>query len=74
MSIDLLIIRNRAKLEKLITNDENYVKILKQSQKLDKLINRKMKEKNSHIFPTLVWDNSKQFKIMITGKHYKYSI
>lgn len=54
MSIDLLIIRNRAKLEKLITNDENYVKILKQSQKLDKLINRKMKEKNSHIFPTLV--------------------
>lgn len=42
MSIDLLIIRNRAKLEKLITNDENYVKILKQSQKLDKLINKKM--------------------------------
>ena len=42
MSIDLLIIRNRAKLEKLITEDKEYSKILKQSQKLDKLINRKM--------------------------------
>lgn len=42
MSIDLLIIRNRAKLEKLITNDEDYKKILKQSQKLDILINKKM--------------------------------
>lgn len=42
MSIDLLILRNRIKLEKLITNDEKYSKILKQSQKLDKLINRKM--------------------------------
>jgi len=42
MSLDLLILRNRVKLEKLITNDEKYSKILKQSQKLDKLINRKM--------------------------------
>lgn len=44
MSIDLLIIRNRARLEKLITEEEDYSKILKQSQKLDKLINTKMKE------------------------------
>lgn len=42
MSIDLLIIRNRAKLERLITEDKEYSKILKQSQKLDKLINKKM--------------------------------
>ncbi|MBQ3408895.1 MAG: Spo0E family sporulation regulatory protein-aspartic acid phosphatase [Clostridia bacterium] len=42
MSIDLLIIRNRVKLEKLITEDKEYSKILKQSQKLDKLINKKM--------------------------------
>lgn len=44
MSIDLLIIRNRARLEKLITEEEDYSKILKQSRKLDKLINTKMKE------------------------------
>ncbi len=43
MSIDLLIIRNKARLEKLITNEEDYSKILKQSQKLDKLINQKMR-------------------------------
>lgn len=44
MSIDLLIIRNRARLEMLITEDKEYSKILKQSRKLDKLINAKMKE------------------------------
>ena len=44
MSIDLLIIRNRARLEKLITEDKDYSKILKQSRKLDKLINTKIKE------------------------------
>ena len=43
MSIDLLIIRNRARLEKLITEDKEYSIIL---QKLDKLINAKMKEIN----------------------------
>lgn len=47
MSIDLLIIRNRARLEKLITEDKEYNIILKQSQKLDKLINAKMKEINA---------------------------
>jgi len=41
MSIDMLIVRNRAKLEKLITEEKNYKKILKQSQKLDKLLNKK---------------------------------
>jgi hypothetical protein len=44
MSIDLLIIRNRARLEKLITEDKDYRKILRQSQKLDRLLNKKMKE------------------------------
>lgn len=42
MSIDLLIIRNRAKLEKMITEEKDYKLILKQSRKLDKLINTKM--------------------------------
>lgn len=42
MSIDLLIIRNRARLEKLITEDKDYKKVLRQSRKLDKLINEKM--------------------------------
>lgn len=41
MSIDMLIVRNRAKLEKLITEEKNYKKILKQSQKLDKLLNKR---------------------------------
>ncbi len=41
MSIDLLIIRNRAKLEKLITEEKDYKKILKQSQRLDKLLNKR---------------------------------
>ena len=44
MSIDLLIIRNKAKLERLITEDKDYKKILRQSQKLDRLLNKKMKE------------------------------
>lgn len=44
MEIDLLIIRNRARLEKMITEEKDYKKILQQSQKLDKLINKKMKE------------------------------
>lgn len=42
MSIDLLIIRNRAKLEKMIREEKDYKLILKQSEKLDKLINKKM--------------------------------
>ena len=44
MSIDLLIIRNRARLEKMITEDKDYKKILLQSKKLDRLLNKKMKE------------------------------
>ena len=43
MSIDLLILRNRVKLERMIREDKEYSIILKQSQKLDKLINAKMK-------------------------------
>ncbi|MBR2744964.1 MAG: Spo0E family sporulation regulatory protein-aspartic acid phosphatase [Clostridia bacterium] len=44
MEIDLLIIRNRARLEKMITEEKDYKKILRQSQKLDRLLNKKMKE------------------------------
>lgn len=43
MSIDLLIVRNRARLERMITEEKDYKEILKQSQKLDKLINKKMR-------------------------------
>lgn len=42
MSIDLLIIRNWVRLERMIKEDEEYSKILRQSKKLDKLINAKM--------------------------------
>lgn len=38
----LAIIKNRIKLERMISNNEDYEKILKQSQKLDKLINIEM--------------------------------
>lgn len=40
--LTLLIMRNRARLDKLILNDEEYSKILRQSVKLDKLIAQKM--------------------------------
>lgn len=46
MSIDLLILRNRVRLERMIREDKDYNIILKQSRKLDKLINAKMKEIN----------------------------
>ena len=39
----LAIVKNRLKLEKMISNNEDYDKILKQSQKLDKLINIEMR-------------------------------
>lgn len=61
--LDLLIKISKSKLEKMITKEKNYDKILRKSQKLDKLINRKMGIKNSHIFPTLVWDNTEYYKI-----------
>ena len=38
----LAIIKNRLKLEKMISQNEDYNKILKQSRKLDKLINIEM--------------------------------
>ena len=44
MNIDLLILKNRAKLEKLIEQKSDYNVILKQSQKLDKLIIEKMRQ------------------------------
>ncbi|MBQ4123568.1 hypothetical protein IJD44_07625 [bacterium] len=44
MSTDLLIIRNRNKLEKLIEENADYKLILRQSKRLDMYINRKMKE------------------------------
>ena len=42
MNIDLLILKNRAKLEKLIEQNADYSLILKQSQKLDKYILKKI--------------------------------
>lgn len=43
MDIDLLILKNRAKLEKLIEDNADYNVILKQSQALDRLIIEKMR-------------------------------
>ncbi len=45
----LAIIKNRIKLERMISNNEDYEKILKQSQKLDKLINLEM---SSYLYET----------------------
>ena len=42
--LELLIIKNRAKLEQMIREDYEYKKILKQSQRLDKYLNIKMRE------------------------------
>lgn len=44
MNIDLLILKNRAILEKLIEQSVDYNAILKQSQKLDELIVEKMRQ------------------------------
>lgn len=44
MNINLAIMKNRAKLEKMISDNEDYEKILKQSQKLDEYINMAMQE------------------------------
>lgn len=41
---ELLIIKNRAKLEQMIREDYEYKKIVKQSQRLDKYLNIKMRE------------------------------
>lgn len=41
---ELLIIKNRAKLEQMIKNESDYNKIVKQSQRLDKYLNLKTRE------------------------------
>lgn len=45
ISNTLAIAKNRLKLERMISNGEDYCKILKQSQKLDRFINVAMREK-----------------------------
>ena len=42
--LTLLIMKNKARLDKLVREDADYSKILKQSVKLDKLIAQKMVE------------------------------
>ena len=42
--LELLIIRNRAKLEQMIREESDYKKIVKQSQRLDRYLNMKMRE------------------------------
>lgn len=42
--LELLIIKNRAKLEQMIREESDYKKIVKQSQRLDKYLNLKMRE------------------------------
>lgn len=44
MWIELKILKNRAKLERMIIDNEDYSKILKQSRKLDNYINIKLKQ------------------------------
>lgn len=44
MWIELEILKNRAKLERMISNEEDYEKILEQSRKLDDYINLKIRE------------------------------
>ena len=47
MENTLAIMKNRAKLEQMIRNNEDYAKILQQSQKLDRYINIAMNEMKS---------------------------
>lgn len=46
MWIELEILKNRAKLERMILDNEDYEKILNQSRKLDDYINIKIREQN----------------------------
>ena len=46
MNIDIRILNSRAKLEKMIIKKVSYNRILKQSRKLDNLINIKMNIKH----------------------------
>ena len=45
--LNLLIIKNKARLEKLIRENAPYDKVLKESKRLDKLIEQQIKEINS---------------------------
>lgn len=54
----LAIVKNRLKLEKMISMNEDYEKILKQSQKLDKFINIEMKAQLSK--NNLISNNNKE--------------
>lgn len=54
----LAIVKNRLKLEKMISMNEDYDKILKQSQKLDKFINIEMKAQLSK--NNLISNNNKE--------------
>ena len=47
MSIDLLILRNRVRLDKMIRENVGLKKIVRQRKRLDNLINTKMEETNS---------------------------
>ncbi len=47
MNASLLLMKNTAKLEKMIRTNESYDKILKQSQKVDVLISKRFIEINS---------------------------
>lgn len=49
MWIELEILKNRAKLERMIINNEDYKKILEQSRKLDDYINIKIREQRLEI-------------------------
>lgn len=42
--VELLIIKNKAKLEQMIREESDYNKIVKQSQRLDKYLNIKTRE------------------------------
>lgn len=48
--LTLLIMRNRSRLESLITKGASYEKILKQSQKLDEYISMKMKKQMKNYY------------------------
>lgn len=47
MNLELLILKNKIKLEQMINNNENYDKILYQSKRLDNYIIAYYKQKNN---------------------------
>lgn len=69
--LTLLIMKNKARLDKLVREEADYSKILKQSVKLDKLIAQKMVEQIEEMSSKIEKNWQKAWKIFVLVLSYK---